>query len=416
MGARGVTCALALALAGGVAAETLPPPQAEEAPMATTDPQALLDLWRAGVRDRAVAAGVAPATVDAALATVVWLPEVVERDRAQGEFTRAIGDYMARAVSQDRIDAGRAALERHGALLEAIAARHGVDAHVIAAIWGLESSYGVVRGDIPTLSALATLAAEGRRGAFFEAQFIAALRILSSGAATPDDLRGSWAGAMGHTQFMPGTYLDHAVDFDGDGRRDIWGDDPADALASAAAYLAHWGWVAGQPWGMEVVLPDGFDHMQARDTNRQSVAYWNAIGLRTIDGTPLPDHGTATILLPAGAAGPAFAAFRNFTVIERYNLADAYVIAVGLLSDRLRGGPPLRASWPEGDRALTGAERRELQALLTAAGFDTLGVDGLIGPRTLSAVRAWQRATGRIADGYPSPAVLEALRAGAQPE
>lgn len=375
------------------------------------EPPADFATWLAEFRDRAAAAGVSADTLDTALPTVMWLPEVIDRDRNQFEFTRTVWDYLDRAVSEDRIALGRRALADHAALLTEIEARYGVDRHVLVAIWGLESSYGAVRGDVPTLSALATLAHDGRRGPFFEAQLIAALGFLDRGEARLADLRGSWAGAMGHTQFMPSSLEAHGVDLRGDGRRDVWGDDPADALASAAAYLAANGWVTGQPWGVEVILPAGFDHTLARDTNRQSPAYWASLGVTGVDGAPVPDHGTAVILLPGGHRGAAFMIFRNFNVLEAYNTADAYVIAVGHLADRLAGAPPLTGGWPREERALTFDERIELQERLTAAGFDTRGIDARVGPLTIAAIRGYQRARGLVPDGFPSVSLLERLRA-----
>jgi membrane-bound lytic murein transglycosylase B len=367
--------------------------------------------WLATFRDRAAQAGIGEVTLETALASVVWLPEVIERDRDQFEFTRTVWDYLDRAVSEDRIVLGRRALAEHGPLLDEIEARYGVDRHVLVAIWGLESSYGAVRGDVPVLSALATLAHDGRRGDFFEAQLVAALGFLDRGEARLDDLRGSWAGAMGHMQFMPTSLEAHGQDLRGDGQRDVWGSDPADALASAAAYLAANGWVARQPWGVEVLLPAGFDHTLARDTNRQSPGYWALLGVTGTDGGPVPDHGTAVILLPGGHRGAAFMIFRNFNVIETYNTADAYVIAVGHLADRLRGGSPLFGTWPREERALTLDERTELQERLTAAGFDTRGIDARIGPLTIAAIRGYQRVRGLVPDGFPSASLLDALRA-----
>jgi lytic murein transglycosylase len=367
--------------------------------------------WLEAFRDRAVAAGIGDDTLDAVLPVITFLPDVIERDRNQFEFTRTVWDYLDRAVSDDRIAFGRRALADHAEVLAEVEARFGVDRHIVAAIWGLESSYGAVRGDVPTLSALATLAHDGRRGAFFEEQLIAALGFVDSGEAAVADLVGSWAGAMGHTQFMPTSLVAHGVDLRGDGRRDIWSDDPDDALASAAAYLAANGWVTGQPWGVEVRLPEGFDHTLARDTNRQSPAYWAGLGVTAVDGTEVPDHGTAVILLPGGHRGAAFMIFRNFNVIETYNTADAYVIAVGHLADRLQGGPPIAASWPRDERALTQDERIEMQERLTAVGFDTRGVDARVGPLTVAAIRGYQRARGLVPDGFPSVALLDQLRA-----
>jgi membrane-bound lytic murein transglycosylase B len=313
-------------------------------------------------------------------------------------------------VSDLRVENGQTALRDNRRLLERMESTYGVPKEVVVAVWGLESSYGANRGDIPVIEALATLAYEGRRGPFFEAQLIGALKILQTGDARLDNFTGSWAGAMGHTQFIPSSFHSFAVDFNGDGRRDIWSDDPTDALASTAAYLAKSGWQKGVPWGIEVTLPAGIDYELAGNGQAKPTADWAALGLRDATGGTLPDIGPAELLLPAGAQGAAFLITPNFRAIERYNTADAYVIAIGHLSDRLAGGPPIRATWPRQDRALTGDERRELQTRLTAAGFDTGGVDGKIGPKTLAAVRAFQRSLGLVPDGYASPGILQRLR------
>ena len=383
------------------------PQEATPAPVAD---DAGLQRWVTGFRDRALAAGIAPATLDQAFADVRHDPDAVRRDRNQAEFTKTIWDYLDTAVSDERVTNGKAALARHAALLDRIEARHGVEKEIVVAIWGLESAYGTFMGDRPLIGSLATLAHDGRRSAFFEDQLLAALRILQAGDVTADRMTGSWAGAMGHTQFMPTSYLTHAVDFTGDGRRDIWGDDPADALASTAAYLAHFGWTKGIPWGLEVTLPAGFDHAQTGERVKKPVADWQTMGVRTATGGTLPDHGAASVLLPAGHKGAAFLIFANFRVIERYNTADAYVIAVGHLADRIAGGAPITAPWPREDRALVAAERTELQTRLTASGFDTQGIDGRIGPNTIAAVRAFQRVQGLVPDGYPSLDILTRLR------
>ncbi|MEO0830448.1 MAG: lytic murein transglycosylase, partial [Pseudomonadota bacterium] len=247
-------------------------------------------------------------------------------------------------------------------------------------------------------------------GSFFEEQLIAAFKILQNGDVTARNMTGSWAGAMGHTQFIPTSYLSFAVDFRGDGKRDIWSNDPTDALASTASYLKEAGWITGQPWGMEVTLPDGFDYALTGHPTKKSPPEWAALGIRDINGKEVPDHGQASIIMPGGAQGAAFMIFKNFNVLERYNTADAYVIGVGHLSDRITGGPPIQASWPRQDRALKYAERQELQRLLTRAGFDTQGVDGKIGPLTIAAIRAFQDSKGLIPDGYASPALLQQLR------
>ncbi len=368
------------------------------------------DRWIAGFRERATAEGIRPATFDAAFGAIRYNADVVGRDRNQSEFTKQIWDYLDGAVSADRVENGRRAFAARAGLFAEIERRYGVEAEVVAAIWGLESAYGSFRGNTPTVEALATLAYDGRRGAFFEEQLLAALRILQAGDVTPRAMTGSWAGAMGHTQFMPTSYLAHAQDFDGDGRRDIWGDDPTDALASAAAYLKDFGWTKGQPWGVEVRLPQGFDYAQSGERIKKSPSDWAAMGVRDTEGRPVPNHGRASILLPAGARGAAFMIFDNFHVIERYNPADAYVIAVGHLSDRIRGAGPLRSGWPREDRNLRFAEKQEMQERLTRAGFDTQGSDGIIGPNTIAAIRAFQKTEGLTPDGYASYDLLQRLR------
>ncbi|ACM02381.1 lytic murein transglycosylase [Cereibacter sphaeroides] len=408
---------LALAAAPGMADPvTVSQRPAARAEAAVTEAeraaQAGLEAWVIQFRPRALAAGIRPATFAAAFRDLRYDADAVARDRNQAEFNRTLWDYLDSAVSETRIAGGRAALVQHGALLGRIEGRYGVPKEIVVAVWGMETSYGTRRGDHPLVGALATLAHDGRRARFFEEQLIAALKILDNGDVRPEAMTGSWAGAMGHTQFMPTSYLDFAVDFTGDGRRDIWSDDPSDALASTAAYLAKSGWRSGEPWGVEVRLPAGFDFARSGKSLRQPAARWEALEVRRVDGSPLP-AGEAALLLPAGAQGAAFLIYPNFRAIARYNPADAYVIGVGHLADRLKGAPAIAGGWPRGDRALASAERTELQRLLTAAGFDTGGADGMIGPNTLSALRAWQAARGLVADGYANEAVLNRLREGA---
>jgi len=375
-----------------------------------TGTEAGFAAWVAGFRPRALAAGITGQTFDAAFRDARFDPAVVEKDRNQSEFTKAIWDYLDSAVSDERVANGQAALQDNLALLERIEATFGVDKQVVVAVWGLESAYGTYRGTYPLIGTLATLAFDTRRGAFFEEQLLAALTILQNGDVDAAAMTGSWAGAMGHTQFIPTSYLAHAVDFTGDGRRDIWSDDPTDALASTAAYLANAGWQTGKPWGVEVTLPPGFDYGDTGERVKKPVARWQALGVRTAEGGALPDHGPASVLLPAGAQGAAFLVFANFGAIERYNAADAYVIGVGHLADRIAGAPPIRAAWPRQNRVLSFDERVELQRRLAAAGFDPGAADGRIGPNTIAAVRAFQRSIGAVPDGYASLEILQKLR------
>lgn len=332
------------------------------------------DAWVASFRGRAEAQGISRATLAEAFQGTGYLPGVVTRDRNQTEFSRTLEDYLSIAVSDERVQKGRAALARHRGVLNAIAARYGVEPEIVTAIWGLESFYGERRGDVPVISATSTLAFDGRRGQFFEQQLIAALRILQNGDIPAARMTGSWAGAMGHTQFIPTSYLQFAVDFTGDGRRDIWSDDPSDALASAAAYLQRNGWTTGLRWGGEV-------------------------------GSDAP---SGTVIQPQ-PGGPRFNTTANFRVIKRYNNSDAYAIGVGHLADRIGGAGPLRGSFPPDANGLTKADRVALQQRLTARGFDTQGADGVIGANTETAIRAYQASRGLPVTGTPSQALLQSL-------
>lgn len=405
LAALGLTGGLAGCIGAGGGAIT-PSRAADAAPRAVPNPG--WDAWVAAFRGRAAAQGISEATLNAAFRGAGFLPEVIERDRNQTEFRRTLEDYLAIAASDERIALGRREMARNAALLSEIEARYGVERNVVAAVWGLESFYGTRRGNVPVVSALSTLAYDGRRGAFFEDQLIAALRILQNGDVSPGAMTGSWAGAMGHTQFIPTSYLALAVDFRGDGRRDIWSDDPTDGLASAANYFARSGWQRGQPWGLEVRLPAGYAGPTGRGVSR-SVADWTAAGVQGWDG-PLPNAGAASLLVPQGPGGPAFLVFRNFSVILRYNNAENYAFGVGHLSDRLVGRPAVRGAFPPDAAGMTKADRQELQRLLTRAGYDTEGADGVIGANTRAAIEAFQRARGLPITGEPSRALLALLR------
>ncbi|HEU0223484.1 MAG TPA: lytic murein transglycosylase [Paracoccaceae bacterium] len=411
-----IAAAMVLALPG---CGTQGPKAEEAAPIASPDPALRPGpvylppeflAWREGFRARAIGRGIRPEVFDMAFAGVGVNADVLERDRYQPEFRRQIWDYLDRAVSDTRIANGRAKWAEYGALLRAIEARYGVDARVLLAIWGLESNYGEQMGDHGVIESLATLAYEGRRREFAEAQLLTALDILQAGDIPADRMLGSWAGAMGHTQFIPTSFAAYAEDWTGDGRRDVWSADPADALASTANYLAAFGWKRGVPWGMEVRLPDGFDPALADGETWRDNSEWAAAGVAPVTGGALPALGRTAILAPAGLRGPVFAISENVRVIRRYNNATSYALAVGHLGDRILGAEPFAKPWPRGEEALTVSETIELQERLTALGHDTLGADGLVGPRTVAAIRDYQRAAGLPVDGFPTRRLLASLK------
>lgn len=375
-----------------------------EVTLVSADPK--FQNWINGFRGRALAQGIRADVFDRAFRGVGYNAEVIDKDRNQAEFKRQIWDYLDSAASPDRVSEGQAALRQHRRALEAIEQRFGVEAHVVAAVWGLESRYGTRMGDINVIEAMATLAYDGRRGAFFEKQLIAALQILQSGDVAPRNMTGSWAGAMGHTQFIPTSYLAYAVDATGDGKRDIWSDDPTDALASTAAYLKRFGWRKGMPWGVEVQTPAGMGESSAS----MMPSDWAARGVVGMDGRAVRDYGTARLLMPAGPAGAKFLVFANFDVIKRYNNADAYAIGVGHLGDRIRGGGPIQAAWPRGYTPVSFDERKEIQRRLKRMGYPLEKIDGLIGPNTRKSIMAFQQSVGMTPDGNASKEVLEALK------
>ncbi|MFT6775077.1 MAG: membrane-bound lytic murein transglycosylase B [Paracoccaceae bacterium] len=395
------------------AASPIPAPRPDPAATARAAAEELASFaaWRAAFRVRALAAGIRPALFDRAFQGVTPNARVTELDAFQPEFVRPIWAYLDSAVSATRVAKGREKRAELSRLLADIETRHGVDRDVVLAIWGIESNFGANRGNIGVIEALATLAHHGRRQEFAETQLIAALRILDAGEVAPDAMRGSWAGAMGHTQFIPTSYADYAVDQTGDGKRDVWGEDPSDALASTAAYLARFGWTQGAPWGAEVRLPSGFDLSLADQSVRRGAGVWSALGVSLANGAPLPDMGEMSIILPAGADGPAFAAYPNFRVIKRYNNATSYAMAVGILAQRIGGAADPAFAWPRDQRTLTVAEMSEVQALLGLLGHPAGVPDGIIGPNTQAAIRAFQRARGLVPDGHVSAPLLDALRA-----
>jgi lytic murein transglycosylase len=365
--------------------------------------------WVADFRTHARAEGISDATLRSAFDQVRYLPRVIELDRAQPEFTRTVWDYLDNAVTPQRVATGQDKLAQVRAEADAAAARYGVPPAVIVAIWGMESNYGGNYGNTPVVDALATLGFEGRREDWAKRELLAALKILDSGDIARERMIGSWAGAMGQTQFLPSNFLAYAVDADGDGRRDIWGSMP-DVVASTANFLSRSGWQAGAPWGVEVRLPPGFDYGRADTSVRQSTAQWAAEGVRAMDDRPLPEFAEATVLLPAGARGPAFLIGPNFRAVLRYNNSTNYALAVGLLAQRLGGGPGVQAAWPRDEPALSRTQMTELQAALNQRGFAAGTPDGVMGPATREGLRRYQRSVGLPADGYPSAELLQRLQ------
>ena len=365
--------------------------------------------WVANFSAAARASGIDDDTLRTALGPARYLSRIVELDRAQPEFTRTVWDYLDRTVTAQRIAMGQRKLLQVGVEADAAAARYGVPPSIVVAIWGIESNYGANFGDISTIDALATLGFEGRRERWAREQLLAALKILQSGDIDRAQMIGSWAGAMGQTQFLPSSYLAYAVDADGDGRRDIWGS-MADVMASTAHFLARAGWQAGQPWGVEVRLPPGFDPGLADASVQQPTRRWADQGVSTLGGAPLPEMAEATILLPAGARGPAFLIGPNFRAILRYNNSTSYALAVGLLAQALADGPGVLAPWPRDLQALTRSQLLALQPALNERGFASGTADGMMGPATRDAVRRFQRSAGLAADGFPTPELLVRLQ------
>ncbi|MCZ2104809.1 MAG: lytic murein transglycosylase [Comamonadaceae bacterium] len=404
------TLALTLALACALALPAVHLAHAAPASndTASADQRPDFRAWLAGFAQDALAAGISQATLDATLARARWLPQVIEQDRAQPEFVRPIWVYLDGAVSTQRVLAGKTQRLLHASAFDSAVARYGVPASIITAIWGLESSYGAHFGGFRTVDALATLAFDGRRRDWARGELLAALRIVQQGDIPASMLIGSWAGAMGHTQFLPSVYLKYAVDADGDGKRDIWGSVP-DVVASTANFLAQSGWRPSEPWGAEVRLPARFDYSRAELTVRQDASAWAADGVQGMDGKPLPAMRDASILTPAGVHGPALLVGNNFRVLLRYNSSNNYAIAVALLAQQIDGGPGLQVAWPRQMKPLSRTEIEALQLALNRRGMDVGEADGVVGPATRAGLRRYQQSLGLPADGYPTPELLQRL-------
>jgi len=362
---------------------------------------------------KAEAAGISRDTFDAAFAGLSVDPKVIALAATQPEFNQTIHAYVDARLTASRIAQGRAMAARWKPWLDKVEARFGVDRYVVLAIWSLESNYGASPGHADIVRSLATLACCTRkRPEMFRDELVDALRILQEHDVAPRAMTGSWAGALGQVQFMPSSFLKFAVDMDGDGKRNIWSEEP-DVLGSIANYLKQHDWAAGQRWGYEVRLPSGFDFTAINAHDGGPVSAWEELGLVRADGQPLPKEAKAWLFLPAGAKGPAFLILQNYWSIKTYNISDSYTLSVGLLADRLRGGGPLRGAWPAQETTLGHADIAAMQGKLKSLGYPIDVVDGKIGPAVRTALRSWQASVGLTADGYPTPAVLQRL--GAKP-
>ncbi|MFN3608193.1 MAG: lytic murein transglycosylase [Hyphomonas sp.] len=430
MGIAVVCGALASCAAGPQAPSPKPPVTGTPAPAPETGPivykssgHAAMDAWRTDFTARALAAGNDRAIVKSLLENIspitMWLGASqldVQTQTApsdQAEFAKPIWDYLATPLGNTRITQGQQKLASTRDTLQAIEAAYGVDRQTLLAIWGMETNFGNFMGRDDAANALANMAVEGRRRNLAESELFALMKILKDGDARRGDLIAGWAGAMGQTQFMPTTYLAHAVDFDGDGRKDVWKSE-ADALASAANYLARSGYMMGQPWGIEVLVPQVFDYSLA-DGNERRMSVWTAAGLSPIRGGLFETGGAdfAELWLPAGASGPKYLLFKNFNVFKTYNRADSYALAVGLSGDMIAGkGGPV-TPWPTHIPPLTVADIRDLQTSLNTLGYDAGTPDGIAGRRTKTALQNFQKARGFLADGYPTQEMLAAVKSGA---
>lgn len=363
--------------------------------------------WKQDFLARTIAKGYAKALAELTIRGTKINPLVLEHAQNQPEFTKPIWSYVDGAVSVERLNGGRDKLLAHKDIFDAVSMKYGVNRYVLTSIWGLETAYGKIMGDYDIIDALATFAFEGRRKAFGESQLYAVLDMLARGDIRHDQLTGSWAGAMGMTQFIPTTFRDYAVDFDGNGDKDLW-NSAGDTLGSAAHYLSRNGWRTNEPVLIEVVLPANFDYGLSDGTKR-TVSGWAGMGIR-----PQVDRNwsqaelfyEAKLLIPTGHRGPVFLTFQNFDVIRKYNNSTSYVLGITVLSEYLKGKRAIMRGWPRNDEPLSRTDKKNLQCALTRQGFDTDGVDGQIGPNSRRAIRAWQQANGYPADGYVEQRLL----------
>ena len=368
----------------------------------------------ANLRSQAVARGVSGSTYDRYTQNLNPDYSVIERLNYQPEFSTPIWDYLSGLVDEERVQLGRQKLQQHREVLNRVAATYGIPAETVVAVWGVESNFGDISGKYPLLQALGTLSCEGRRQSYFRGEFFTTMKLLQRGDVREEQLKGSWAGAFGHTQFMPSTYDELAVDFDGDGRRDLVSSIP-DALASTANFLSKRGWQSGQPWGFEVKIPQGMSVSGEGRRNKKSLSSWNNQGVVRADGSALvqgnlSQSSQAGLLAPAGPSGPVFLVFKNFDAIYSYNAAESYALAIAHLSDRLQGKGSFTATWPTDDPGTSRAERREIQQFLLSRGYDIGAVDGLIGDKTRQAIRQEQQRLGLSPTGRAGQQILRAFR------
>ncbi len=402
-----------LGLAAVLAALAVPPavtaaraPDPVPVPQPTPEDLARFHAFVRMFRTEAIAAGIKPATYDRAMSDITLNPKIEELNEKQPEFVRPVWEYLRTAVSEERVARGRELLSVNAALFQRLERTYGVPPEILAAIWGLETNFGRSTGAYNLFEALATLAFDGPRAAYGRRQLIAALKLVEIEGRDPRMLTSSWAGAFGETQFVATTFLDHAVDGDGDGKRDVW-HSPADALASTAHYLQESHWQSGQWWGGEAALPANFPFEMADFDLKKPMRDWSALGVRMVDGNPLPQTDEpAAIFLPAGYRGPAFVLKANFDALLKYNFATAYALAVGLLADRFKGRDGVRGAWPVDEIPLDTTQRSQLQQGLIRLGFDAGGSDGVLGRRTRQAIRDYQKTRGLPADGFATASLL----------
>ena len=377
-------------------------------------PNSNFQVCLANLRSQAIASGVSGSSYDRYTQNLTPDYSVIDKLNYQPEFSTPIWDYLSGLVDEERVNAGKQKLAQHRDVLRRVEQAYGVPAETVVAVWGVESNYGDISGKYPLLQALGTLSCEGRRQSYFRGEFFATMRILQRGDLTQDQLYGSWAGAFGHTQFMPSTYERLAVDFDGDGRRDLVSS-TTDALASTANFLKRAGWQTGMPWGFEVKIPAGMAISGESRRNKKPLNSWIAQGVTRADGTALIQGNlsgstSAGLISPAGVNGPLFLVFKNFDAIYSYNAAESYGLAIAHLSDRLHGGTPFLTAWPTDDAGTSRAERREIQQFLIQRGYDIGAVDGLIGDKSRQAIRQEQTRLGLNPTGRAGQQILRAFR------